>query len=112
MPPTPGVAVHVAVTCSTFKTHSVCFFSSHVVAEGAITATLILEACMLHVTALSLPRVPHTGRYMWLPYTDAVVVVSCNELEGDVAPPVTPWNGAALEPLRALLKDLDVRIAA
>jgi hypothetical protein len=47
---------------------------------------------------------------MWLPYTDWVVVVSCNELEGD-APPVTPWNGVALEPLRTLLKDVDVRIA-
>lgn len=44
---------------------------------------------------------------MWVPYVDAVVVVTCNPV-GDRDPPdVRPWNGAALRPLVELLGEID-----
>lgn len=53
-------------------------------------------------------------RYMWIPYTDSVVVVKCNELvEGKAPPAVVPMDGATqLEPLRQLLLQFDPTIPA
>lgn len=44
---------------------------------------------------------------MWIPYCDAVVVVTCNPLGNQSPPDVRPWNGDSLAPLRELLAEID-----
>ena len=51
---------------------------------------------------------------MWIPYTDSVVVVKCNELKEGAAPPtLVPMDGKEqLAPLRTLLLQFDPTIPA